>query len=378
MRIAVIGHGYVGSSLCSAASAAGHEIIAIDKDPDELSKVVKGYRLSHDYSLCLDRDVIIIALPTPVDSSLKPDLSQIEEVCLKIEPFTNSNALLISESTSYPGTLRNVIAPRLPLVRFLATAPERIDPASNSWNIKNTPRIVGALSQPALMKATNFYRTICDVVIPVASSEIAESAKLLENTFRQVNIALANEFAKILHSSGISPLDVIAAAKTKPFGFMEFWPGVGVGGHCIPVDPMYLQYFAKQFNNTFNLVGLAHEINNEMPVFIADELFKKHSLHGKRVQVSGIAYKSNVADIRESPALEMIKRLRIRGAKVIWHDNLVGSTHSEKSDPLQNVDLGIIAVNHLGVDYSPWKDVNVVDLTPTADLGFPKFFGSKT
>jgi UDP-N-acetyl-D-glucosamine dehydrogenase len=379
VRVAIIGQGYVGKALGSAASSAGHQVIGIENDPVKLKELSStlSYEVAGDYSKVSSSSIVVIAVPTPLDEKREPDLSFIKSACQSLKAVLDSPVLIINESTSFPGTLRNVIAPILGSNHLYASAPERIDPANEIWGIENTPRLVSGLSDEATTKAIEFYRSFCKEVIPVSSPEVAEAAKLFENTFRQVNIALVNEFAQISEALGISTVETIKAASSKPYGFMPFMPGIGVGGHCIPVDPSYLSFAARQAGVDASFIDLANKVNALMPEYIAARIEKLlgGKLAGKKIQIAGISYKADVADTRESPALVLIAKLRELGAEVTWHDERVGVCNGEKSRKLEVVDLGIIATAHSGVDYSPWKNSQsmVIDLSTTANTGWQKF-----
>ena len=379
MRVAIVGQGYVGSSLGMAAHSGGHEVVGIEIDPirrKDLSDRIE-YLVTANFAAVTECAVIVIAVPTPLDKKREPDLSFIKSACQSLKAVLDSPVLIINESTSFPGTLRNVIAPILGSNHLYASAPERIDPANEIWGIENTPRLVAGLSDEATTKAVEFYRSFCEEVIPVSSPEVAEAAKLFENTFRQVNIALVNEFAQIAGALGISTIETIKAASSKPYGFMPFMPSIGVGGHCIPVDPSYLSFAARQAGVDASFIDLANKVNALMPEYIAARIEKLlgAKLAGKKIQIAGISYKADVADTRESPALALLAKLRELGADVSWHDELVGAFNGEKSRKLEAVDLGIIATAHSGVDYSPWKNSQsmVIDLSTTANTGWQKF-----
>jgi UDP-N-acetyl-D-glucosamine dehydrogenase len=379
VKVAVIGHGYVGAALCQAISQANHEVIAVDLDQEKVKQAADNYVVSNDFSLVRHCEIVILAVPTPINKSGLPIMVHLEEACNLIAPFIDSHVLVISESTSYPGTLRNIISKLLPNTKSFAVAPERVDPGNPIWSVSNTPRVIGALTLEALDRAVDFYQSFCHQVIPVSSSEIAESSKLIENTFRQVNLALVNELARAFKKCNIPFLETIRAASTKPFGYVPFWPSVGVGGHCIPIDPLYLEYFLNINGEHSTLVQLAHKINSSNPIFIRDTIENRIDLRGKHVQVSGVSYKENVNDVRESASLALIDALRESKATVIWHDPVVKQLGQEFSAPLQIVDIGIIAVDHAGVDYSIWKQGTlVIDLTPHRDLGFKKFFNQES
>jgi UDP-N-acetyl-D-glucosamine dehydrogenase len=263
----------------------------------------------------------------------------------------------VNESTSFPGTLRKEIAARITEVEHLfASSPERVDPGNTQWGTKNTPRLIGGLSAMAVTKAREFYTTFCDVIVEVSSPEVAEAAKIFENTFRQVNIALVNEFAQIADALGISAREVIDAAGTKPYGFMGFTPGAGVGGHCIPVDPTYLAYVAKEVGVPATFIERANEVNLAMPAYVVKRVIAGSggSIIGKSIVVVGVSYKSNVADIRETPAAAVIDLLRYYGAMVTWHDDLVGSWRGETSSPLKG-DVAVLVTKHEGLDLAGLK-----------------------
>ena len=379
MRVAIIGQGYVGKALGSSALSVGHQVIGIENNPrrvEELSESL-GYKVTSNYGEVSGSNIVVIAVPTPLDEKREPDVSFIKSACQSLKAVLDSSVLIINESTSFPGTLRNVIAPILGSKHLYASAPERIDPANEIWGIENTPRLVAGLSDEATKRAIEFYRSFCKEVIPVSSPEVAEAAKLFENTFRQVNIALVNEFAQIAGALGISTVETIKAASSKPYGFMPFMPSIGVGGHCIPVDPSYLSFAARQAGIDASFIDLANKVNALMPEYIAARIEKLlgGKLAGKKIQIAGISYKADVSDTRESPALALITKLRELGADVTWHDECVGACNDEKSSKLEAVDLGIIATAHSGVDYSTWMSSQsmVIDLSTTSNTGWQKF-----
>lgn len=371
MKVGIIGQGYVGRTLGVAAHGVGHQVVGIEVNARRISQLKNSkYLVSSDISELKDCQVVVIAVPTPLDDQRQPDLSFILEACAKAKPFLQPEALVVNESTSYPGTLRDLIKPLLGEAFSFASAPERIDPGNARWSITNTPRLVSGLTPPATKAAAEFYRSFCDFVIEVSSPEVAESAKLLENTFRQVNIALVNEFAQIASKLGLSAHEVIEAAATKPYGFMKFMPSIGVGGHCIPVDPIYLSYIAKRHGASARFVDLANEVNLAMPEFIARRIDAEYGLSGKHVQISGISYKPGIDDFRESPSLRLIKLLREMGAQVFWFDPLVGEVDGERSTPIFSADIGIICTAHPNVDYGPWNENTIV-----LDVSYGETFG---
>jgi UDP-N-acetyl-D-glucosamine dehydrogenase len=291
-------------------------------------------------------------VPTPLDADRNPDLSFVHAASEWINQYVKNPALIVNESTSYPGTLRTEIAARITTVEHLyASSPERVDPGNTQWGTKNTPRLIGGLTPAAVAKAREFYATFCDSIIEVSSPEVAEAAKIFENTFRQVNIALVNEFAQISDALGISGREVIEAAATKPYGFMPFTPGPGVGGHCIPVDPTYLAYVANQIGIPATFIKRANEVNLAMPAYVVKRVVTANggSVKGKTIVVVGVSYKGNVADTRETPAAAVIDLLREQGANVVWHDDLVGTWRGEESTSLAAFDIAVVVTRHDGV-----------------------------
>jgi UDP-N-acetyl-D-glucosamine dehydrogenase len=372
MRVAIIGQGYVGLTIAVGAAGAGHSVVGFDVNDSLVATLNAGtshiegitdaslsalitsgaYKASTDASVLEGCDVIVIAVPTPLDDKRNPDLSFVHSAADLIEKNVKSAALVINESTSYPGTLRKEIAARITGVEHLyASSPERVDPGNNQWGTKNTPRLIGGITPTAVAKAKEFYASFCDAIIEVSSPEVAEAAKIFENTFRQVNIALVNEFAQISDALGISSREVLDAAATKPYGFMEFNPGPGVGGHCIPVDPSYLAHVANQVGVPATFIKRANEVNLAMPAYVVKRVIEGFggSIAGKSVIVVGVSYKANVADTRETPAAAVIDVLRENGAKVVWHDDLVGGWRGESSAPIAAHDIAVVVTRHDGV-----------------------------
>ena len=372
MRVAIIGQGYVGLTIAVGAASAGHTVVGFDvndalvaqlntgkshiegiSDRDLAGFVSAGlYSASTDASVLDGSDVIVIAVPTPLDADRNPDLSFVHAASDLINQYVKKPALIVNESTSYPGTLRTEIAARITSAEHLfASSPERVDPGNTQWGTKNTPRLIGGLTPAAVAKAREFYATFCDSIIEVSSPEVAEAAKIFENTFRQVNIALVNEFAQISDALGISSREVIEAAATKPYGFMPFTPGPGVGGHCIPVDPTYLAHVANQVGIPATFIKRANEVNLAMPAYVAKRVLTANggSVKGKTVVVVGVSYKGNVADTRETPAAAVIDLLREQGASVVWHDDLVGTWRGEESTPMAAFDIAVVVTRHDGV-----------------------------
>jgi UDP-N-acetyl-D-glucosamine dehydrogenase len=389
MRVAIIGQGYVGLTIAVGAAGAGHSVIGFDVNDQLVSALNAGtshiegisnsslssligtgaYIASTDASVIDGCDVIVIAVPTPLDEARNPDLSYVHAAADLIAKNAKSAALVINESTSYPGTLRKEIAARIHgVAHFYASSPERVDPGNTQWGTKNTPRLIGGLTPEAVAKAKEFYATFCDTIIEVSSPEVAEAAKIFENTFRQVNIALVNEFAQIADALGISGREVIDAAATKPYGFMEFNPGPGVGGHCIPVDPSYLAHVANEVGVPATFIKRANEVNLAMPAYVVKRVIAGSggSIKGKKIVVVGVSYKSNVADTRETPAVGVIDLLRAQGATVTWHDDLVGSWRGEFSAPMKGADIAVLVTKHDGLDLAALKGCGYVfDCTGT-------------
>jgi UDP-N-acetyl-D-glucosamine dehydrogenase len=378
MRVAIIGQGYVGLTIAVGAAGAGHSVIGFDvndglvaqlsvgkshiegiSDSDLARFIAAGsYVASSDPSVLDGCDVIVIAVPTPLDEDRNPDLSFVHAASDLISRHVKSPALIVNESTSYPGTLRKEIAARITGAEHLyASSPERVDPGNTAWGTKNTPRLIGGLTPAAVAKAVQFYASFCDNITEVSSPEVAEAAKIFENTFRQVNIALVNEFAQIADALGISGREVLDAAATKPYGFMPFNPGPGVGGHCIPVDPSYLAHVANEVGVPATFIKRANEVNLAMPAYVVKRVIAGSggSVKGKKVVAVGVSYKSNVADTRETPAAAVIDLLREQGATVTWHDDLVGTWRGEPSSPIAGADIAVVVTKHDGIDLDAIK-----------------------
>jgi len=334
-----------------------------------------AYKATTDFSEVALAAVITICVPTPLNDKREPDLNLLRSAATGIAPFVSDETLVVSESTSYPGTLRDVIIPIVIELKpqesenlYFASAPERVNPGDPVWNQKNTPRLVGAIDEASKIKALAFYESICDVAVSVSTPEIAEAAKLLENTFRLVNIALINEFTQLCSANGINVHEVIDAASSKPYGFMPFRPGVGVGGHCIPVDPLYLTWWARQSGVHAKFVESADLINHEMPKYVAERalgLIEKKT-DSPRVLILGVAYKPGVADVRETPATELRNYLISKGATVAWHDPLISKW--EGSIPVDlgwDCDVAILATKQPGMDFEELiaKGIQILDCT---------------
>lgn len=381
MRVAVIGQGYVGLTIAISASGAGHDVVGIDHSHEVVKSLLSGeshvegisnsdisralnsgrFSPSQDYELLGNAELVVIAVPTPLDENSQPDLTNLRNAAISVGESLKHRSLIVSESTSYPGTLRSLIRPLVeaasPLNHMYAISPERVDPGNKRFGARNTPRIVGGLTDEARKKAFEFYSSFCDEVISVSSAEVAEAAKLLENTFRFVNIGLINEFTQIMNKMGIPSDEVISAASTKPFGFLRFSPSAGVGGHCIPVDPIYLQAKAKELGVESRYIALSAEMNQEMPSYVVERLISLFGdINGKRVQVFGVSYKPDIADTRETAASEVLSILRSKGAVVSWHDPLVRQWNGEISHPVDiNSELGLVLVAHEKLDLSEFS-----------------------
>jgi UDP-N-acetyl-D-glucosamine dehydrogenase len=372
MKVSIIGQGYVGLTI-SVFAGEQHKIIGFDKNQGVVDALNAGkshiegvesadlvrliaagkYKATTDAAEIVGSDVIVIAVPTPLTKGRKPDLSFVEAACKTIGENLKTSALVINESTSFPGTVRTLIKPLIEkysggIEHLYAVSPERVDPGRSDWNQKNTPRLYAGLTPEATNAVRDFYSTFCDDLVEVSSPEVAEAAKLFENTFRQVNIALVNEFAQIAHALGISVYETLDAAATKPYGFMKFMPSAGVGGHCIPVDPSYLAHTAAGLGVPATFIERANEVNLEMAEYVVDRVKADNggSLAGKKVQVVGVAYKPNVADVRETPAEPVIEELKRAGAVVNWSDDLVAHWMGQASTALGGADIAVVVTLH--------------------------------
>jgi UDP-N-acetyl-D-glucosamine dehydrogenase len=373
MKVSIIGQGYVGLTI-SVFAAEHHTVVGFDKNQGVVDALNSGrshiegvassalakwiaagkYKATTDAADIAGSDVVVIAVPTPLAADRKPDLAFVEAACKTIGENLKTPALIINESTSFPGTVRNLIKPEIEkysggsIEHMYAVSPERVDPGRVDWDQKNTPRLYAGLTPEASKAVREFYSTFCDNLVEVSSPEVAESAKLFENTFRQVNIALVNEFAQIAHALGISVYETLDAAATKPYGFMKFMPSAGVGGHCIPVDPSYLADTAARVGVPATFIERANEVNLEMAAYVVGRVAADNggSLSGKSVQVVGVAYKPNVADTRETPAELVIEELKKAGAVVTWHDPVVKSWHGANSSDLGGSDIAVVVTMH--------------------------------
>ena len=380
--ITIVGLGYVGLPLACLCAEKGFKVYGLDIDKNKVDLINKSQSPIEDSyiiqklknlknriqattnaSYCIpNSDIVIVCVPTPVDRNNIPDLTPLMESVSTISKFIKQGTLLIIESTIYPGTIEEVVLPILKKQRFdtykndvfVAHCPERIDPGNRRWTIENLPRVVGGITKEATKKAAEFYRSIIEAdVMEFSSIKAAEATKIMENTFRDVNIAFVNEMAKSFDKAGIDIIEVIKGASTKPFAFMPHYPGAGVGGHCIPIDPYYLIEKAKQIGFDHKFLSLAREINNSMPSYtvelLENELKKlKRSIKDAKVGILGLAYKANVDDIRESPAFEIINMLKTKGAEVFVFDPHVkkGNNVNDLDELLNKSDYIILVTYH--------------------------------
>lgn len=395
--VGVVGLGYVGLPLALAFAKAGFRIIGIDVDPykvnelnngrsyiedvpsDELASMVDEglFYASCDYSELANVDAISICVPTPLRKTGDPDISYIIQASDEIARIGGTGKLIILESTTYPGSTNEIILPRLidngdVIGRdvFLAFSPERIDPGRKDYTIYTTPKVIGGVTPECLDIAVALYCTIVEKVIAVSSTETAEMVKLLENTFRAVNISLVNEVALMCDKLGLDVWEVVNAAATKPYGFMPFYPGPGMGGHCIPVDPLYLSWKLRTLNYKARFIELAAEVDGQMPYFVVSKVTdalndERKALKGSQILILGVAYKPNVNDVRESPAVDVIHLLNDKGAAVSYHDPFVSSLEHEglnlssielTDDALANADCVLILTHHDDYDWSQIAD----------------------
>jgi len=389
--VGTIGLGYVGLPLSVEFATAGLSVIGFDLAADKVSSLNRGesyvsdvassrlkplvdsgkVKATTDFALLAKCDAIVICVPTPLGKTKDPDLSMVVDATDAIAARLRPGQLVVLESTTYPGTTEELILPRLEArgLRvgeefFLAFSPERVDPGNPRFNTRNTPKIIGGMTPRCAAVARSLYRRAVDTVIPVSSPQAAEMVKLLENTFRSVNIALVNEVALMCDRLGVDVWEVIDAAASKPFGFMPFYPGPGLGGHCIPIDPFYLSWKLKTLNYRARFIELAGEVNSEMPEYVCDRVAdalneRERSVKGSRVLVLGIAYKRDVEDVRESPALDILRLLESRGARVSYNDPFVPSLsldgHTLQSQELmpavRDADVVVIVTDHSGYRY---------------------------
>ena len=384
--VAIVGAGYVGMPLARVFAEAGKKVVLVDVNQevvdginrgeshigdvpsDSLKTLVDTGRVSAttEYDVLKDVDAILIALPTPLSSHREPDLTIVEAAVAEIAPRLRKGQVVVLESTTYPGTTRESLQPILERSGMkagedfhLAFSPERVDPGRTDWTTKNTPKLVGGLTPACTERAVELYRSAVDTVVPLSSPEAAEMTKLLENIFRAVNIALVNELAQLCERMEVDVWEVVEAAETKPFGFMSFKPGPGLGGHCIPIDPFYLTWKAREYDFYTEFIDLAGKVNANMPFFCRSLISQalnhgaEKSLKGSRILILGVSYKADIDDVRESPAKKIVELLRKAGAEVAYHD-----PHVEEFDGLRSADYApesydcvVIVTAHSSIDY---------------------------
>jgi UDP-N-acetyl-D-glucosamine dehydrogenase len=391
-KVAVIGQGYVGFPLSVAAASAGYQVVGIDTNESHINSIKFSDKesfgvsrnlinelissnnlvLTNDFSQALGVSILLICVPTPINEKYEPDLKYLLGSLASIGPFFAKTSMLIIESTIAPYTVRRKILPLMSRITGISEeeiqivySPERIDPGNQKWKISNTPKLVAGLKYEHAKRAQEFYQNFISEIVLCDSIEIAETSKLLENTFRFVNISFINEFKTICDKMEIDLSKVIQAAATKPHGFMPFFPSLGAGGHCIPVDPHYLAQAAKEFGASTKFIDLSHDINKEMPEYFVRKVEEKFgALFGKNLLVLGVAFKPNIPDARETPVGKFILQLRSRGANVDWHDNLVKNWNSETSKPIiGKYDLALIATPHDNVDLTNLAGIPVWNIT---------------
>ena len=390
MKVSIIGQGYVGLPLAISCAQSGFEVTGIDLNEEKVSQLNKHqsivedvsdaelksvsesgkYKATTNYSIDSSTEIICICVPTPLSSNHQPDLDILKAATKDVGKSLKAGMLVIVESTIQPGTTRNVVLPILEkesgLSRdqfLVAYSPERIDPMNKRFTIKNTPKLIAGLTSEAAVRAKEFYLKFVDQIDVCDSLEVAETAKLLENSFRLVNISFINELAVFCQKIGIDVNNVIKAASTKPYGFMPFYPSIGVGGHCIPVDPLYLAQSARLVGAPTRFIELADEINLGMPSYFVDRATDTlGGLKDKKVLVIGVAYKPNVSDVRETPVKSLIEGLKQKGAQVYWHDDLVKDWNGEKTVTLSSdFDLAILASPHDYLDLTKLGNVPILN-----------------
>ncbi|MBS4024182.1 MAG: nucleotide sugar dehydrogenase [Clostridia bacterium] len=394
-KLGVVGLGYVGLPLAVEKAKVGYNVIGFDVQQNRVDMVNQGINyigdvvdqdlkdlviknLIHattDYSLLYDVDVVSICVPTPLDTYHQPDISYVEASTKEVAKYLHPGMLVVLESTTYPGTTEEVLKPILEETGlkcgqdfFIAYSPERVDPGNKHYNTKNTPKVVGGITPLCTEVAATLYEQVLEGEIHrVSSPAVAEMEKILENTFRNINIALANEMAILCNRMGIDVWEVIDAAKTKPYGFMAFYPGPGLGGHCIPIDPFYLTWKAREYNYHTKLIEVAGEINNSMPEYVVErigQLLNEETkpIKGSTVYLLGVAYKKDIDDFRESPVLKIIELLEKRGANVIYSDPMIPAFKYKvisyegvelTREKLENTDIVVITTDHTDFDYVP-------------------------
>jgi UDP-N-acetyl-D-glucosamine dehydrogenase len=396
-KIGILGMGYVGMPLAVVFAEKGFNVLGIDPDPRKVDTFNKGIsyiqdiptetvarlqkagrlKMSADFAALVEMDAVSICVPTPLRQTGDPDMSFILSATEQLAKHVHKGMVIVLESTTYPGTTRELMVPMLTEKSglkvgedlFICFSPERVDPGREDWTTYNTPKVMGGMTAACAEVATAWYSGALETVVPVSSPEAAEMAKLLENTFRMINIAMVNELALMCERLGVDVWEVIEAAATKPFGFMKFTPGPGLGGHCIPIDPLYLSWKMKALNYNAKFIELASEINTNMPRYVVSRVLeglndRGKPLKGHKVLVLGVAYKPDIDDVRESPALDVIALLRQKGALVEYHDPHIPQIHHEREDwkmesiadaalmkSVKAADAVVIITNHSSYDY---------------------------
>ena len=396
-KIAIIGQGYVGLPLSLAASKSGYTVAGIDSDEEKVGLIKMGsspvedvsnddlnyyittgkLNITCNFDEVITSKVVILCVPTPLKKNKSPDLSILLSALTSIASHIQVGTLIIVESTVGPGTTRNMVRDLILSKSglgendfYLAYSPERVNPRSEIWHIGNTPKIVAGLNKKSELMAVEFYSKFVQQIVVCDTLEIAESAKLLENTFRLVNISMINEFRMFCDQIGIDIKKVISAAATKPYGFMPFTPSLGAGGHCIPVDPIYLADKCDEVGVRHDFIDLALKINEEVHISVLNEIMKRlGEIENKKILVIGLAYKPNLSDIRESPSVALISSLKQQKAKVYWHDNLVKKWNGEIStDISHNFDIAILAAAHENLDLAMLGEVPLIDTCGSLSL----------
>lgn len=390
--LGVVGLGYVGLPLAVEMAKAGHKVIGLDISKDKVDRINAGdsyiadvdgevfatlvregrIEASTDFSRAAELDAVAVCVPTPLNEMKEPDTSFMESAARSIAPYLHPEMLITLESTTYPGTTEEVIQPILEASGlkvgtdfYLAFSPERVDPGNPQFKTKNTPKVIGGVTPVCTDLAVALYRRYIDTVVPVSSTRAAEMTKLLENIFRSVNIALMNELLMLCERMGINLWEVVDAAKTKPFGYMPFYPGPGLGGHCIPLDPFYLSWKAREYDFRTEFIELSGKINENMPYYVVNRLLdamngQHKSLAGSKVLMLGVAYKADIDDVRESPAIKLVSLIRSKGATIVYHDSWVSefAVDGEALAPVEltaesvaDADVVLIVTGHTDVDY---------------------------
>ena len=391
LKIGIFGLGYVGLPLAVAFGKAGLAVTGFDVDEKRVGNLNKGlnhiedvadddikmlvgngnFRASADFSKLSEVDAVCICVPTPLRKTKEPDMSYIVAAVEQLEKYIHPGMIVILESTTYPGTTDEILQPRLEAKGlkcgkdlFLCFSPERIDPGNKQFGLKNTPKVIGGITPACSQAAEALYGSIVDKVIKVSSTRAAETVKLLENTFRLVNIALVNEIAEMCHVLNMNVWEIIDAAASKPFGYMPFYPGPGIGGHCIPLDPHYLSWKLRSFNFNSRFIELAADVNSRMPEFVVDLVAQELnnaslSIRGSKILILGLSYKANVADMRESPAIDVIEKLHQRGALLSYSDPFIPNA-TIKDLNLKSIELSAetIASHDLVMVITSHRDVN--------------------